>query len=365
MDYRNYSVEDFVLNSRFRKWILDPQKEDNLFWEAWLKEHPEKVEAIKTASKIVSKLPNIDYKLLPEEKYTLWDSILKDVEHSHIDNKHKVFPINAESIISKANGTHKSRIHQYKKIAVAASILLVLSIGLYFFNGQYMSGLLTEEAPVKVVKETPLGQKSTIYLSDGTKVKLNSGSKLTFNKQFVDDQRVVILEGEAFFEVAKDVNRPFKVISKGLTTMALGTSFNVKALPEEQGVNVSLVTGKVAVAPVDNENREPLILVPGEQASYDEVSKLIKKVKFDPLEVVSWKDGVIYFKNADSKEVFSYLEKWYGVEIRVMNRSVKSWDYSGSFANMDLENVLTAIGYSMNFEFTINEEQVMVKYYKR
>lgn len=367
MDFKKYSVEDFVLNQGFRKWILQPTKEDNLHWEEWLRVHPEQLDTIIEAKKVLLSLPKEEQVLGEAEKKALWQDVWNDIQKETPGSTPKVFPIHSASVLGRASQAREERSFGFyvRRAVIAASVLVFLG----FSVGLYQSVFDSDEKPASAAVETihkqnPWGQKSTVFLSDGSEVTLNSGSALSYPKDFSDQERVVRLEGEAFFKVAKDAQRPFRVISKNVTTTALGTSFNVKAFESESHVSVALVTGKVLVAhntPLDGHEGH-FILKPGEQATIGSSPEDIAKTTFDMREMTAWKDGVIYFKNASAQRVFSYLEKWYGVEIREENRPRKKWNYTGEFNNMDLHNVLSSIGFTMNFEFRKEGKQVLIHY---
>lgn len=216
----------------------------------------------------------------------------------------------------------------------------------------------------KTVKQNPTGQKSTIFLSDGSKIILNADSKVSYKKNFDQHQRVVSLEGEAFFEVAKDALRPFKVVTGEITTVALGTSFNIDAFPDKAHIEVSLATGKVEVKSTGNssDSIDPLYLKPGERASYALATKGMTKQIFDLEQALSWKDGIIYFKNADQQMIVEKLQRWYGVKIEVTNDPEKTIDITTKFENASLDNVLRSLGYTLGFQHKINDKKVNIEY---
>lgn len=368
MDFKGYSAEDFVLNKRFRQWILDPQKNDHLFWEDYIRRHPEKLSAIIEAKKLLLQMPEATEKLSETEKNDLWEHISFVLGEDNEADKDKVYPINAHSVIGKASLKRNiyTRVDYTKRALIAATVLIFLTISWSMFRiifDRSSHGLQNQEELVR--KENPWGQKSTVFLSDGTEVVLNSGSSLAFAKAFNGDVRKVYLEGEAFFNVAKDPLKPFIVISREISTTALGTSFNVRAYPHENKKTVSLMTGKVKVSRTDSAAASTdVILQPGEEAYFNGIENKMSVGSFNQQEVTSWKEGIIHFRDAGAREVFDYLEKWYGVTIREANQPVKKWNYTGEFNNMDLHNVLSSIGYSMNFEFTKEEKLVTIKYIK-
>lgn len=243
---------------------------------------------------------------------------------------------------------------------VAASVAIILGFVLYFTQTQ-----VTQEPAIAIVtKSTELGQTKELTLSDGSIVKLNVGSSVSFAERFGQDSREIKLIGEAFFQVAEDASRPFKVITGEVTTIALGTSFNINAYPGKRNIDIALATGKVKVeASVDSKKViDSFYLEPGEKASYTLSTQDISKQKFDPEEILAWKDGIIYFKNADEAALIEKLERWYDVDIAVANETQKTIDLTTKFENASLENVLKSLGYTLGFEFTINDKKVNIKY---
>lgn len=359
MNYHTYTAEDFVLDKKFRRWVLASDSETNLFWDAWIAQHPEKVLILKEARALLLKLPDVRHMLDEDEENQLWDAINEQImkdEHSHKPTL-KVIPLNAASVLHQNKVEKKSFWNHSRLGKLAASILIVLSLGIaYHFSSTDKSVQHTEV----VSKENSWGQRSIIYLSDGTEVTLNAGSKIQYHKEFTQQERVVCLQGEAFFKVAKDPGRPFKVKTGDVVTQALGTSFNVQAYAQNS-VEIALVSGKVSVQHQSLQTKtDNILLEPGESAIYHE-SYFIKS-HFDARKVLSWKEGIIYFENAGEETVFDTLERWYGVKINRVNTTVKEWNYTASFNNRSLEHVLMSIGFAMDFHYDIDQKNVIIKY---
>ncbi|MBN9384722.1 MAG: FecR domain-containing protein [Chitinophagaceae bacterium] len=164
---------------------------------------------------------------------------------------------------------------------------------------------------------TPRGRQYKLVLPDGTKVWLNAASKLIFPTVFNGDERKVEVTGEAYFEVAKDVRKPFRVkVSNDMEIEVLGTSFNVCAYSDEASINTTLLEGSVRVAAhsVRGNGGEKMVISPGEQAQvYKEGMKVMKDVNVE--QVVAWKSGVFSFIDADLPSVMRQLSRWYNVEV--------------------------------------------------
>ncbi len=239
--------------------------------------------------------------------------------------------------------------------AVAASIALLIVSGLLYVNS-----LEQEPQVAYITKSTTKGQKSTIRLSDGTQVKLNAGSTISYPERFNDDLRQITLKGEAYFDVKENPRKPFVVKSYGISTTVLGTSFNVNAY-DSLAIAVALTSGKVKITQTEG-NRSDIYLNPGEGAFYDALTDEIAIETFDSKALTAWKDGIIYMSDASYNQVFDKLARWYGVEFRLENKPDIKWVYSGEFKDMSLELVLNTIGYSGGFDYQILGEVVVIEF---
>jgi len=158
--------------------------------------------------------------------------------------------------------------------------------------------------------ETPRGGTYRINLSDGTKVWLNSASKLRYPVVYTKGERVVELEGEAYFEVAKDRSQPFKVKSKGQIVEVLGTHFNVNGYDDEPFTKTTLLEGSIVVSTAKNK----MVLKPM-QESLSRNGVLSRKQTVDADEAVAWKNGYFQFDDEDLESVMRQISRWYDVEV--------------------------------------------------
>ncbi len=197
-----------------------------------------------------------------------------------------------------------------------------------------------------------------VRLPDGSRVWLNKTAQLTYEKSFGQDERMVELLGEGFFEVVKDSKRPFVVVSQGVRTMALGTSFNVQAFADQDEVIISLATGKVRVStPLKS---QPVVLAPGEEIKVSPRDGSHQKRVFEPEERLAWKEGMIYFKSADVQQVVKTLSRWYGISFEIKDREKMKSQLSATYKQESLEDILDMISFSADYEFTINGSTVTV-----
>lgn len=238
-------------------------------------------------------------------------------------------------------------------LAIAASIALLAIIGLQYFLGSDPQ-LLQEPEPF-ISKLTTKGLKSTVQLPDGSKVMMNSESKVSYPKYFSDSSRMIYLEGEAFFDVAKDKSRPFTVIANGISITALGTSFNINGRGDQ--CKVSLATGKVEVHQLERD--ENYFLKPGEAVQFDVRTGLVRRTEYEDFEDYLWTKGIIAFKDDPFDRVIEKLSRWYNVEFNIENAGIVK-QYTGRYDNKSLEAILENMSFTLGFDYFIHERQVKI-----
>jgi transmembrane sensor len=247
-----------------------------------------------------------------------------------------------------------------KWLGIAVSMILLFSISYLLSTNNPSTDFQDLEMPQMVTKQTPSGVKLRFELPDGSMVNLNSNSSLMFPEKFVNERNVV-LEGEAYFEVAKKADQIFKVECFGLSTTVLGTSFNISSF--EEVVVVSVTSGKVIID-FNDVNAQPVHLISGEQVKWDKLSGDTRVNQFNIYEATAWKEGVLIFDDCGLCDIIKTLERWYGVEINVEDkRDICSldWSYTGQFKNESLKNVLYGIAYVKGFYFEIKDKKVWIK----
>ena len=338
MGYKEYVLEQFLKDEYFVHWVIAPDSESDHFWREWVRLNPEKRPIIESARQLIQ---SIEYEHKHKLTYSRYHQVLENILGQNSITK----PKRSSGFLS-----------QNWVAGLAASFVILLLAGIYFFN---RSGAVSHrDLPVQIITKTTFpGQKKTIGLPDGTIVKLNAGSKLTYSQPFSENQRSVNLEGEAFFEVAKEIERPFVIQSGKLKTKVLGTSFNVRSYQDEKTISVSVLTGKVEI---ENEDGKSDILFPEDMGVYHRYDKAITKTNFDSKSVFGWKDGILVFKDLEIRAIFSVLEKWYGVEIMVDKEMKITGKYTGEYQNASLERVLDGISYTSKFSYTINADKVLI-----
>lgn len=259
-------------------------------------------------------------------------------------------------------GIRRPRMRIWYYAAAALLLLSVVSYAFFFFlSGKEQDRDIASSEPfprktTEIVKQTAYGEKITITLKDSTMIYLNSGSQLRYRE---DNHREVFLEGEAFFDVSRDTLRPFLIHTANITTIVLGTSFNICAFAEDEKIAISVVSGEVKIEKQKDTTEQVLKLEPGEQAMYDLKDTRMIKRSFDYKNVLSWKEGRLHFENARFSDIVQTLERWYGVEIEVRHPGIEN-GFSGSYTRRSLESVLEGMSFVLDFEFTIQDKKVII-----
>lgn len=228
-----------------------------------------------------------------------------------------------------------------------------------------LGGLLEYKAPASFIRDTvisyntvstPRGGQYQIVLSDGSKVWLNAASSIRFPTAFSGSLREVELTGEAYFEVAKNKEKPFQVKVRDMKIAVLGTHFNVKAYEDEAETKTSLLEGSVKII----QGKEAGLLKPGQQAVINFKDDKVKIATADMVEVIAWKNGLFRFEGANIETIMREIGRWYDVEI-VYAGKVPMRRFEGKInRNAGLSEVLRILELS-NVKFSIAGKKIIVQ----
>ena len=199
----------------------------------------------------------------------------------------------------------------------------------------------------------PRGGEFSLELADGTRVWLNTESKLRYPVAFTGDERRVEMDGEVYFEVAKNREKPFVVTVNGVDIRVLGTSFNVSAYQED--VVNTFVTGKVQLKKGD----EQVVLLPNQQAIWSDDKFKVKQV--DARNYVLWKEGIFYFEDVDLEMILDDMARWYNVNIFYVNPTLKKMKFSVEIKRYeDINEILRRIEQTKRVKFEIKDRTINV-----
>lgn len=254
-------------------------------------------------------------------------------------------------IISKKPTLRSFKLTPY--LTIAASIVFVI-ISIYFFD-LYKTNKLSEQLQTIT---TSLSSRAQITLPDGSQVYLNANSTIEYSLIFSAEQRKVSLNGEAFFDIIKS-EVPFIVHTNKCDIEVLGTSFNVNAYNNE--FRTSLFSGKVKLLSNDA-NIDDTYLVPGQVG--ESINGQIVVTHSIDMNSLKWKDGLIVLDNRSFKEITELLERYYGMEIIIKNKHVKSLGYVGNIRIIDgIEHALNVLKQGQSFNYKVDQQSQNVIIY--
>ena len=233
---------------------------------------------------------------------------------------------------------------------------------------QKSGGVLTYEnvgkedaRPMEVVYNTlevPRGGEYDVVLEDGTRVWLNADSRLKYPVVFPGSERRVILEGEAYFKVKREENRPFSVEMGGNCIEVLGTEFNVRYYPEENKQITTLVSGKVKFI---SEGNKSLVLSPGEQAVLTHEG-ILSCTSVDVTLYTAWKDGNFVFRKQRLEEVLKTLARWYDVDVFYEDVSRKDVEFTGNIERFErFEEIIDLLRMTGDTDFEVKGKNIFVR----
>ena len=357
---RDYKAEDFVLDPEFQKWVLSPDTAAKIYWEEYIRANPSKHKEIVLARRLVVNISRKAHKVEETRIEQTWSNIdqaLNQIDYPEWERD--VMPIDSSTTLRQYEKTPRTGYHrsmQFYRLVGILAVVFCLSFLINFFFPQPVP-VVVGEIPIEYEEHvTPPGVKSNLTLQDGSRVILNSGSSLRYIKNFEPQERVLELQGEAFFEVEEDKDRPFTVKTGPVVTTALGTSFNIKAY-ENESLDISLITGRVVVTQ-EKTSSQQVNLKKGEGLQIDLKEERMKRFSFNKGKVLAWTNKTIVFDRMPMHEIKRVLENWYGVKISFFNSPKKDLEVSGRFQDQTLEDVLEGLSYSARFKFTIKKDKV-------
>lgn len=249
---------------------------------------------------------------------------------------------NSWKLLEKQLFARRNRRLLWMRVASAAAVVLLC-----------MAGWLAYEAwrPAPMLMVSTLAETRTVVLPDQTKVTLNRYSTLSYPERFKEKRRKVHLQGEAYFEVAKDAKHPFIVKAEAVRVKVLGTHFNVEAYPGDAEVRTTLLEGSVAVS-LKGENQR-LVLAPNESAIYNkEKGTLIQEAAPGAKNEILWRKGIILFDQLPLHEIVRQLSNAFQTDIRIDDPQLQNYRMTATFdTNEDLTQILDLLKNAGNFNY--------------
>lgn len=342
MDPLKYGVDDFLCDITFHHYCLGTVKKDVLFWEEWLLQHPERRGMVSEARKLYIALNGHTNEQHFKTDYAYF---LQEFS-SHLQN-------------GAAPRLKKGRNRLLYLTGIAASIVLVLGI--------YLVWRLVPGANKSAVAfSVPAGKKRRVLLPDGTTVTLNASSKLRLGKDFNKKDRNIQFEGEGYFSVAHNKLKPFIIHTDKVNLRVLGTIFNMRAFPGDKTVETTLLSGAVEIT-LNSATHTKLRLVPNEKF----VLNAKQQVSVKPLPVmgiqtvfteIDWTKNKLSFQDKSLEDIVPDIERWYGVEIDIVNPAYRANTYTASFDNEALDQVLNSLQLTGGFKYRKEESGKIIIY---
>lgn len=395
MDFRNYSIQDFINDENFIEWVVNPTLESDKFWRNFLKGYPEKKDEFNKSRIIIKSFIPQEKDLTFGEKEELWDKI-KELTISKKTARRRLnyYMVAAASVLVavissffffplKRTVNHEINYAHLKAIVPASNeCKLILADNSQIVIPQTESSLRysvngklkinSRQIDLKTIKGSrqsdfnqlivPWGKRSSILFSDGTRLWLNSGSRAIYPVEFSPRKREVYVEGEAYLEVSHNALRPFTVKTAAMDVRVLGTRFNVSAYPEDKMVSVVLVEGSVKAKVLDSQIK----LSPNQMITYNEKTNRANLQKVDVLQYISWKDGWLLCDCEKLEQVFEKLSRYYNCKIRFTDEKAKSFQLSGKLdLKNNIEQVMQVIASTVPIKVDVKNHTINVSSKKK
>lgn len=346
--YKQYSVEELLQDDYFINSMINPTKETEQFWKELLDGEIIDIHEYKLARYFVNSVQLQQEKVSHEEKFELWENI-EIANKLNLKKKKKRLLFNlmaAAGVVALATllfSLYNITLFHEKKVSdngienIKAPDILVEDIQLILADNETVS-LEGQEAEIEYNKDgiainnketglkneiitseqsvvynqliVPMGKRSMLTFSEGSKIWVNAGTRVVYPAVFDRKKREIYVDGEAFLEVSRDENCPFIVKTKDLNVEVLGTSFNIMAYENDSIQNIVLVSGSVKVKP---NNKKETLLYPNQMCIHSDNVYQVKTVNVD--DHILWKSGVYQYKSEELGIILRRLSRYYGQEI--------------------------------------------------
>lgn len=381
-DYAAFSFEDFLQDDFFISSVKEPTTDSVAFWTQFEKEN-ERLQPYHAAKDFIESVHLYQSVLSPDEKKEMKKTIHRKYNAGKLRRRLAYISISTAAVLllglgifyfsrlGNTSGTGQvTDILTFAEQTVSDAIQDAKDVQLMLSDNQVIhlkqeETVITYDTTSIVVDKkaiaqdkmssfnqlvVPVGKRSVLNLSDGTKVWVNSGTRVIYPVSFEEKERVVFVDGEIYLEVAEDKKRPFIVKTKSLDVQVLGTRFNVTAYDADEEKTVVLVSGSVQVNTPNDKNKTRLLpkqrYVSKADAGYIEM--------VDPQKYIAWIDGLYYCEDTNLHSIFQRLSRYYGVEITCAP-SIGNELFSGK---LDLKENLTEIfdGIAFTIPITYTEK---------
>ena len=338
-DYSQYTLSDFLEDQFFIRWVTRADAESDAWWNAFMARYPEKKAIMFQASAIIKTYRKQEQFTNESRKHDLWDRINETLHQQH------------------AIHTEKSARPLYMKIAAAVTALMLCTAGIWFI-------LQTRNTVT-----TAFNEITTITLPDHSVVTLNGNSTLRYSDDWdTKSVREVWLDGEAYFNV-KHINKDtlkiapshrFVVHSNNVDIEVLGTSFNVRNTKDQ--TNITLITGKVKVEPVDKSvnTAESLIMLPGDYVEFNSKKLIVKKKVEKPHQSTTWIRQEFAFNNPYIKDIVQKLKDDHGYTVEIKDPELLEMKIEGEISVSSVQELLSTVSATLDLQIDQNDKHIII-----
>lgn len=284
----------------------------------------------------------------------IWFSSVSEEELSKYD-KDAAFAA-FQNRVAEAESQPRAVTRRLGWLKYAAAVAAVVAVGFFSYRGGQSQ---LETAMGDIVVEAPQGSRIQMTLPDGTKVWLNAGSKISYSQSFGLVNRLVLLAGEGYFEVAHNEELSFSVESENVRVKVLGTKFNFRDYPSDAEATVSLAEGSVAMNSQQHPADEQL-LKPGQRVTVDKQTGKIRVEEYEVTNATQWTSGKLIFDGEPLQEIVKTLERSYNVKITIADNRLLTLRFYGDFLRQEqtLSEVLDALAATGKIKYNIKGKDV-------
>ena len=315
MDYKDYTVREFLHDEMFRKWIIDPDHETAIFWETWLRDNSDHRAIMEQARDVLLLIGPEEHVPTAEDQAEVWSRIAYSVRQ--VPEKRRIFIA-------------------WRYAAAFAGVLVVTAASWYFMH---------KKEPVLVSYAAPYGETKKITLPDSSVVRLNANSRLRFSMDS-DGKREVWIDGEGFFTVLHESsNAPFAVHTSDVDVQVIGTEFNVST--RRIMTRVVLNSGAVKLK-LNGEGQQDLSMKPGDMVTFSTKTNQLSRRKVNPADYNAWLDNMFVFNEATIAEVAAVLNENLGINIKIEEQELQKELFTGSIPMSDVEIFFRTLSRSLH-----------------
>ncbi len=298
---------------------------------------------------------------LNKKEYTKLKAIMRGKPIKHTQQETEMAYSRIEKMIKEKTDDSilqpvKAKSYFRIKMAIGIAASIILAIAIYISTDKSWNNT---PPMATITKVCPRGEKLHLTLSDGSQVWLNSDSRIAFPEYFEKGSRSINLEGEAFFVVVKNEQKPFVVNTSNTQIRVIGTSFNVNNHIIDNITETTVLSGTVLVS--SSLKNQTVTLVKNQLVKVDAKGQLLKEENIDSESIIDWKDNNLYFNDVSLAEVFKEIEPWFDIEIQVNDESIYQKKLRAKFSNPSFNQLLDHISKVMGIDYQIEGKTVFIQ----